>query len=180
MPAFTFTNNGGSQFTIPGSAPSEARGSFTSTIEQNGNNNKAGVSQGLWGGPAATGADYSYISQASVEREGGEVTQLDASNNWSFVSQTGSSAAYGQIFQDGYAGFNNVSSLTQTSPVIDATVTQLAYGGNNASLITQAGGTINVARLHFMAATVPNLANEWFWRHDSYPNRRPLRLWRHE
>ena len=146
MPLFTFTNNRGFSFTAGGSASSEAAGSYTSTIEQNGNNNKAGVSQGLWGGPAATGADYSSVSQQGSNATM-EVVQLDGSNNWSSVSQTG--LGRGKILQDGLLGFNNVSSLTQTSAVINATVSQYAYGGNNASSITQGGGTINVDQTAF-------------------------------
>ena len=144
MPTFTFTNT---HTSFPGggsiSPSQEAAGSFTSTIEQNGNNNKANVYQGIWGGTAATGTDYSSVSQQTSKAKV-EVDQMGASNNWSSVSQEGSSSATSQINQNGSAGFSNVSFLDQTSPVFNANISQYAWGGNNASYVSQGGGTINV------------------------------------
>ncbi len=145
MPSFTFTNSGGVPYTVGAALETISKpGTFNSTIVQNGGSNTADVNQGSQLS-AATGTDYSYVSQQGTGALV-DVSQQGSSNNWSSVNQSDPSIShtFSDVTQQGFAG-NNISFLNQTSPLY-ATINQNAFGGDNASYVSQSGGVIKVTQ----------------------------------
>ena len=158
MPSFTFTNSSSVPFIVGAALETILNpGTFSSTIVQNGDGNTANVNQGSQL-IAATGTDYSYVSQQATGALV-DVSQQGSSNNWSSVSQSGTSSTFSDVTQLGSAG-NNISFLSQTSPLY-ATITQSAFGGDNASYVSQSGGAINVTQLAFRGVN-----NSGIWQTD--------------